>query len=134
MDDLLKKQSLPLTGMLLGGIAGFLDDEIVFHQILQTHDLKHTFGRRLRAAGVSGEDRQDLLGHKNRNITTHYSAAEIGNLIKAANKVCERSDSPTIASLKKELCQLKQVKVIRLQSRGGAKMTQAFGESEQRTM
>jgi integrase len=56
---------------------------------VRVHDLKHTFGRRLRAAGVSFEDRQDLLGHKSGRITTHYSAAEIGNLIKAANKVCE---------------------------------------------
>jgi integrase len=31
---------------------------------VRVHDLKHTFGRRLRAAGVSFEDRQDLLGHK----------------------------------------------------------------------
>ena len=51
-------------------------------------DLKHTFGRRLRAAGVSFEDRQDLLGHKSRRITTHYSAAELSNLIDAANQVC----------------------------------------------
>ncbi len=29
---------------------------------VRVHDLKHTFGRRLRAAGVSFEDRQDLLG------------------------------------------------------------------------
>jgi integrase len=29
---------------------------------IRVHDLKHTFGRRLRAAGVSFEDRQDLLG------------------------------------------------------------------------
>jgi integrase len=49
---------------------------------------KHTFGRRLRAAGVSYEDRQDLLGHKSARITTHYSAAELANLIEAANKVC----------------------------------------------
>lgn len=28
------------------------------------HDLRHTFGRRLGAVGVSLEDRQDLLGHK----------------------------------------------------------------------
>jgi integrase len=28
----------------------------------RVHDLKHTYGRRLRAAGVSFEDRQDLLG------------------------------------------------------------------------
>ena len=55
---------------------------------VRVHDLKHTFGRRLRAAGVSFEDRQDLLGHKSGRITTHYSAAEIGNLVAAANKVC----------------------------------------------
>ena len=57
--------------------------------VVRVHDLKHTFGRRLRAAGVGFEDRQDLLGHRSGRITTHYSAAEIGNLINAANKVCE---------------------------------------------
>lgn len=31
---------------------------------VRAHDLKHTFGRRLRAVGVGFEDRQDLLGHK----------------------------------------------------------------------
>ncbi len=55
---------------------------------VRVHDLKHTFGRRLRSAGVSFEDRQDLLGHKSGRITTHYSEAEITNLIDAANKVC----------------------------------------------
>ena len=30
---------------------------------VRVHDLRHTFGRRLRAAGVSLEDRRDLLGH-----------------------------------------------------------------------
>ncbi len=54
---------------------------------VRVHDLKHTFGRRLRAAGVSFEDRQDLLGHKNERITTLYSAPEIGNLIQAAELV-----------------------------------------------
>jgi len=44
---------------------------------LRVRDLKHTFGRRLRAAGVSFEDRQDLLGHRSGRITTHYSAAEL---------------------------------------------------------
>lgn len=29
---------------------------------VRVHDLKHTFGRRLRAAGVSFEDRQDYWG------------------------------------------------------------------------
>jgi integrase len=56
---------------------------------VRIHDLKHTFGERLRAAGVSFEDRQDLLGHKSgRSITTHYSQAHLSNLIAAANKVC----------------------------------------------
>jgi integrase len=48
---------------------------------IRIHDLKHTFGRRLRAEDVSFEDRQDLLGHKSGRITTHYSAAELHNLI-----------------------------------------------------
>lgn len=52
------------------------------------HDLKHTFGRRLRSAGVSFEDRQDLLGHKSGRITTHYSAPELINLIRASETVC----------------------------------------------
>ncbi len=52
------------------------------------HDLKHTFGRRLRAAGVSLEDRHDLLGHRSGRVTTHDSPAELGNLIGASN-VCE---------------------------------------------
>ena len=55
---------------------------------VRVHDLKHTFGRRLRAAGVSFEDRQDLLGHRSGRITTHYSAAELSRLIEAANRVC----------------------------------------------
>ena len=58
---------------------------------VRVHDLKHTFGRRLRAAGVSFEDRQDLLGHRSGRITTHYSAAELSRLIKAANRVCKRN-------------------------------------------
>lgn len=66
---------------------------------VRVHDLKHTFGRRLRAAGVSYEDRQDLLGHKSGRITTHYSAAELHNLIEAANKVCDRSRQGPVLTL-----------------------------------
>jgi integrase len=58
---------------------------------LRVHDLKHTYGRRLRAAGVSFEDRQDLLGHKSTRITTHYSASELANLIAASEKALEKS-------------------------------------------
>ncbi len=56
---------------------------------VRVHDLRHTFGMRLRAAGVSLEDRQDLLGHKSGRITTHYSAAELGNLLAAVEKITE---------------------------------------------
>ena len=64
---------------------------------VRIHDLRHTFGMRLRAAGVTEEDRRDLLGHKSKSITTHYSAAEMGNLILAANKICElNQDKPSI--------------------------------------
>jgi len=55
---------------------------------VRVHDLKHTFGRRLRSVGVSFEDRQDLLGHRSARITTHYSAAELSRLLDAANRVC----------------------------------------------
>ena len=47
---------------------------------LRVHDLRHTFGRRIRYAGWSNEDRKDLLGHKNDDITTHYSQVEISRL------------------------------------------------------
>ena len=57
---------------------------------VRVHDLRHTFGHRLRAAGVSFEDRQDLLGHKSERITTHYSAPELDKLLEAANAICEQ--------------------------------------------
>jgi integrase len=56
---------------------------------IRVHDLKHTLGYRLRAAGVSFEDRQALLGHKAAHITTHYSAADISSLIACAESVCD---------------------------------------------
>ncbi len=67
---------------------------------IRVHDLKHTFGRRLRSAGVSFEDRQDLLGHKSNRITTHYSSAEIMNLIDAANKVAEEKNNASLTVLR----------------------------------
>ena len=57
--------------------------------LVRVHDLKHTFGRRLRAAGVALETRKVLLGHKSGDITTHYSAPEIAELLEAANRVAE---------------------------------------------
>lgn len=67
---------------------------------VRVHDLKHTFGRRLRAAGVGFEDRQDLLGHKSGRITTHYSTAELNNLMLAANKVCDMEKGSCLTLLR----------------------------------
>ena len=68
------------------------------------HDLKHTFGRRLRAAGVGFEDRRDLLGHRSGRITTHYSAADLSRLIEAADSVVERDGKrPELVVLRGEL-------------------------------
>jgi integrase len=70
-------------------------------ELVRVHDMKHTFGRRLRAVGVSFEDRQDLLGHRSGRITTHYSSAELQNLYEASNKVCDaRRGGVTLTLLK----------------------------------
>ncbi|MEE4109477.1 MAG: tyrosine-type recombinase/integrase [Halieaceae bacterium] len=61
------------------------------------HNLRHTFGRRLRAAGVPIETRKLLMGHANGDITTHYSAAELGELLAAAEKVTDRGIAQTPA-------------------------------------
>ncbi|MCP4473201.1 MAG: site-specific integrase [Gammaproteobacteria bacterium] len=65
---------------------------------VRVHDLRHTFGRRLRAAGVSFEDRQDLLGHCSGRMTTHYSPAEVKQLQLAVNRLCDRQISTPIAA------------------------------------
>ena len=79
----------PLSRMLKSGWTRARDR--VGLSGVRVHDLKHTFGRRLRAAGVSFEDRQDLLGHRSGRITTHYSAAELCRLIEAAERVVEQN-------------------------------------------
>jgi len=70
---------------------------------IRVHDLKHTFGRRLRAAGVTEEDRKALLGHKNGSITSHYSGAELGKLIDEANKISATdSRGPALTILRRK--------------------------------
>jgi integrase len=63
---------------------------------VRVHDLRHTFGRRLRAAGVSVETRKALLRHKTGDITTHYSAPEIGELVAAAELALQSRNTPTM--------------------------------------
>jgi len=74
------------------------------YALIRIHDLKHTFGRRLRAAGVTEEDRKSLLGHKNGSITSYYSGAELGKVIEAANMVSTtNSRGPVLTILKRKI-------------------------------
>jgi integrase len=67
------------------------------------HDLKHTFGRRLGATGVSFEDRQDLLGHRSFRITTHYSSVELSRLSKRLNAWLSEMERPELVVLRGKL-------------------------------
>ena len=72
---------------------------------VRIHDLKHTFGRRLRAGGVPLETRKVLLGHKSGDITTHYSGPELEELLEAANRICGNGfrKSPALVVLRKRM-------------------------------
>jgi hypothetical protein len=50
-------------------------------------------------------DQKDLLGHKNGDITSHYSAPEIEELLEAANRVCRTKSgkSPAMTLLKRKI-------------------------------
>lgn len=95
-----KKAKLPTNKGILKGV----------------HNLRHTFGRRLRSAGVPLETRKALLGHAHGDITTHYSAAELNELLKAANKIVKRTkaQSPTLTlvttNAKKDVGKLSEMK------------------------
>jgi integrase len=80
-----KKAGLPIEVGILKGV----------------HNLRHSFARRLRGAGAPLETRKALLGHANGDITTHYSAAEVGELLTAAETIVDRgiAQSPTLTVL-----------------------------------
>jgi integrase len=75
--------------------AGLPEDPQVMKGV---HNLRHTCGRRLRAAGVPLETRKQLLGHASGDITTHYSAAELGELLTAVERITNRGigHTPTL--------------------------------------
>lgn len=85
-----KKAGLPIETGILKGV----------------HNLRHTFGRRLRGAGVALETRKALLGHAHGDITTHYSAAELQELMDAVEKVVDRgiAQTPTMTVVKLSNC------------------------------
>ena len=59
---------------------------------VRVHDLRHTFGQRLRDAGVQEEDRALLLGHAVQGMPQHYATATLERLLEAANSVLQTRD------------------------------------------
>src|SRR5205809_6554506 len=64
--------------------------------LVRVHDLRHSFGCRLRAAGVSAEDRVALLGHANHSMAGHYASADVGRLLTQANLPLDRRGTRTV--------------------------------------
>lgn len=63
---------------------------------VRIHDLRRTFGCRLRAAGVPAEDREALLGHTNHSMAGHYASADVGRLTHQANLILNRQETRTV--------------------------------------
>jgi integrase len=63
---------------------------------VRVHDLRHTFGQRLRDGGASGEDRALLLGHAIEGMPQHYATATVARLVEVANKANETRDRTTL--------------------------------------
>lgn len=57
------------------------------------HNLKHTFGRSLRQAGVNLETRKTLLHHTHGDVTLDYSPAEVQELLEATQKIVGQKTS-----------------------------------------
>lgn len=60
------------------------------------HNLRHTFGHRLRAEGVEPEDRDLLLGHHSRSLTQHYAVPDIGRLSELVERITVRRDTAVL--------------------------------------
>ena len=73
--------------------AGLPDDNLVKKGV---HNLRHTFGHRLRAEGVPPEDRDMLLGHHNRSLTQHYATPDIKRLAEMVELVTVRRDTAVL--------------------------------------
>ena len=61
--------------------------------------MRHTFGQRLRDAGVREEDRALLLGHAIDGMPQHYATATVARLVEAANKAQYTVDRTTLLSV-----------------------------------
>lgn len=63
------------------------------------HNLRHTFGHRLRAVGVPEEDRAALMGHNNASLTSHYALPDLERLSEMAERVTEKKDTVVLRAV-----------------------------------
>jgi integrase len=61
-------------------------------QGVRVHDLRHTVGMRLREAGVREETISDILWHSRGTMTSHYSVAQVRELLDALNLITDESN------------------------------------------
>ena len=66
---------------------------------LRVHDLRHTYGARLRVAGVEKEARASLLGHATQSMPEHYAAADIGRLFNLSNDSLDSKSTCMVISV-----------------------------------
>jgi hypothetical protein len=64
-------------------------------------DLRPPCGMRLGTAGLSFEDRPDLLGYHAGRVTTHYSRAGTAHLMACVEKPCDVESKPGIALIRR---------------------------------
>lgn len=71
---------------------------------LHVHDLRHTVGMRLRECGVREDMRADILWHRNRSMTAHYSQAQVLEVRQALELITEETgqENRSLRSLAKE--------------------------------
>lgn len=71
---------------------------------LHVHDLRHTVGLRLREAGVPESTVADVLWHRRREITAHYSQAQVRELYAALELIREETglENRSLRSLARE--------------------------------
>jgi integrase len=60
------------------------------------HTTRHTYAGRLRAAGVSAEDRDALLGHANKSLSQHYAVPDVLRLQELSERVVERREATVL--------------------------------------
>jgi integrase len=75
--------------------AGLPDDPLIKKGI---HNLRHSCAQRMRAADVSQEDRNTILGHARRNLAEHYALPDIKRLLDAVEKITVRRDTAILRS------------------------------------